>query len=196
MTQSKIVRKSVFGILSTHTELEHAISELKARGFNRDDISVVMPKGDYAQDMTVKNETKAPEGASIGATSGLVLGGTFGWLVGAGLLAISGLGPLVAAGPLLAALAGASVVGTLGGIGGALVGMGIPEYEAQRYESALKNGGTLISIHTDGEIQEEKAKSILKSFGAKDISSSRDKDSDHRPRTMVSESVTQTTYPL
>lgn len=195
MTQENLSKKSVFGLFHTQVELESAIMQLKQQGFERDDISVVMPRNDFAQNIAHENETKAPEGASIGATSGLVLGGTLGWLVGAGVLAVTGLGPLVAAGPLLAALAGASVGGALGGIGGALVGLGIPEYEAKKYESAIKDGGTLIAVHVETESEEERAKSILKNFGAKDISAVTDKASDNTRQKSASY-VPPTTYPL
>lgn len=165
-------QKTIFGIFKSAAQLDSAIFQLKTQGFSREDISIVMPRGDHGQYIAHENQTKAPEGATIGATSGLVLGGALGWLVGAGILAVTGLGPLIAAGPLLAALAGASVAGTLGGIGGALVGMGIPEYEAKNYEDAVKGGGTLIAVVTQTDAEEDRAKKILEDYGATDISSS------------------------
>lgn len=184
MAQTFRSHKSVFGLFQTQSELEATVTQLKERGFTPGDISIVMPKGDYAQNIAHENQTKAPEGATIGATSGLVLGGALGWLIGAGALAVTGFGPLVAAGPLLAALAGASIGGTIGGIGGALIGVGIPEYEAKKYESALRSGGILIAIHVDDKVEEDRAKQILESGGAHDIACFTDKAEARTYKTM------------
>ena len=100
-----------------------------------------------------------------------MLGGAMGWLLGVGALAIPGLGPFIAAGPIMAALAGAGVGGTVGGIAGALVGMGIPEYEAKRYEGRVKDGGILLSVHSDNSDWTKRAKMIMEATGAQDISS-------------------------
>jgi hypothetical protein len=129
--------------------------------------------------------TKAPEGAVTGATTGAVVGGGLGWLVGIGALAIPGIGPFVAAGPIMAALAGASVGGTAGGIAGALVGMGIPEYEAKRYEGFVKDGGILLSVHVDDREWSKRANEVLKTSGAKDISSTSEKSVDDKDSTDI-----------
>jgi hypothetical protein len=121
------------------------------------------------KDFAVENQTKAPEGAAAGAGTGVVLGGALGWLAGIGALAIPGVGPLIAAGPIMAALSGAALGGTVGGVTGALVGMGIPEFEARKYEGALKSGGSLISVHSDNSAETSRAKEIFERAGAKDI---------------------------
>jgi len=131
-----------------------------------------------SKDFAVKKGTKAPEGASTGAGTGAVLGGGLGWLVGIGALAIPGLGPFIAAGQIVAAIAGAGVGGAVGGITGALIGMGIPEYEAKRYEGRVKDGGILLSVHSDDSQWTKKAKEILERTGAQDISSTGEASSD------------------
>jgi hypothetical protein len=140
-------------------------------GFSASDISVLLPENLGSQQIGTEKATKAPEGAATGASSGAVLGGTLGLLAGIGALAIPGVGPLIAAGPIMAALAGMGVGGTIGGITGALVGLGIPEYEAKRYEGRVQKGGILLSIHCDTSDEITRAKEILKSTGAEDISS-------------------------
>src|SRR5213079_2418786 len=123
------------------------------------------------KDFATEKHTKAPEGAATGATTGGVIGGVLGWLVGLGTLAVPGVGPLIAAGPIVAALTGAGVGGAIGGIAGALIGMGIPEYEAKRYEGRIKEGGILLSVHSDNSEWTKKAKDILELTGAEDVSS-------------------------
>ncbi len=185
-------KKAVFGIYRTQTEVERAVDSLKDAGFSHSDISVLMPKSDSTQDFAHKKDTKAPEGATTGATTGAVLGGGLGWLVGIGALAIPGVGPFIAAGPIMAALAGASVGGALGGVTGALVGMGIPEYEAKRYEGFVKDGGILLSVHSENSDDTARAKKILEATGARDIASSNEvkedsnADSKFPPRTSTS----------
>jgi hypothetical protein len=125
------------------------VRSLKDEGFDDDNISVLLPDKAGTRDFAHEQNTKAPEGATVGAGTGGLLGGTLGWLVGAGTLAIPGLGPFIAAGPILAALSGASLGAAAGGVTGALVGMGIPEYEAKQYEGKLREGNILISVHTD-----------------------------------------------
>jgi hypothetical protein len=144
---------------------------LKGAGFRATDISVLFPENVGTKDFAHEKGTKAPEGASTGAGTGMVVGGTLGWLVGIGALAIPGVGPFIAAGPIVAALAGAGVGGAVGGIGGALIGMGIPEYEAKRYEGRIIKGGILLSVHSDNSDWTSKAKTILEETGAEDISS-------------------------
>lgn len=173
--QPKKGRTAVFGIFNSRSVLESAVNVLKERGFRNSDISVLMPSLEESQSMAHELSTKAPEGATTGSASGLVLGGAFGWLVGAGALAIPGIGPFVAAGPILSAIAGAGIGGTIGGITGALIGMGIPKYEAKRYETYVKEGGLLISVHVDDSDWEEKATEILEACGAHNIASTTEK---------------------
>ena len=135
---------AVFGIYSTYEGVESAVDVLKSAGFRNTDISVLFPENAGTKDFAHQKGTKAPEGASAGAATGAVIGGTLGWLAGIGALAIPGVGPFIAAGPIMAALAGAGVGGTVAGITGALIGMGIPEYEAKRYEGRLRKGGILL----------------------------------------------------
>jgi len=147
------------------------VEQLKAANFSNNDISVLLPDKSSTKDFAHEQHTKAPEGAAAGGATGGVLGGVAGWLVGIGALAIPGIGPFIAAGPIMAALGGAAIGGAVGGITGALVGMGIPEYEAKRYEGRVKQGGILLSVHCDSSEWTKKAKTILKATGADDISS-------------------------
>jgi hypothetical protein len=162
--------KAVFGVFDSRMELESTVDDLKAQGFRNSDISVLIPSDDdnYNKDTPVK-ETKASEGATTGAVGGVAFGGALGWLAGVGALAIPGIGPFVAAGPIMAALAGAGIAGTVGGVTGALIGSGIPEDEAKKYEGYLKEGGMLLSVHSDDRLWMEKAKRILEAGGAKDV---------------------------
>jgi len=161
----------VFGIYSTRAGIESAVDALKAADFRNTDISVLMPEKESTKEFAHEKHTKAPEGAATGAGSGIVIGGALGWLAGIGALAIPGVGPFIVAGPLMAALAGAGVGGAVGGVTGALIGMGIPEYEAKRYEGRINKGGMLLSVHSDNSEWVTRAKEILKSTGAEDISS-------------------------
>jgi hypothetical protein len=163
---------AVFGIYATPGTAEAAVDHLLAKGFTNSAISVLLPDDESTRAFAHEKNTKAPEGTTTGATAGGVIGGTLGLLAGIGTLAIPGVGPLIAAGPIMATLAGVGVGGTVGGLIGALVGMGIPEYEAKRYEGAVKGGGTLLSVHCDTSEQIDAAKTALKETGAKDISSS------------------------
>ncbi len=163
---------AVFGIYPSYAEVERGVDALQAAGFRNTDISVLFPESSGTKDFAHEKNTKAPEGATTGVGTGAILGGGLGWLVGIGALAIPGLGPFIAAGPIMAALAGAGVGGAVGGITGALVGMGIPEYEAKRYEGTVKDGGILLSVHSDDSVWTKKAKNILEATGAQDIASS------------------------
>lgn len=163
--------KAVFGIFESRSQLESTVDNLKADGFRNTDISVLMPSSESTKNFAHEKATKAPEGAATGATSGLAVGGVLGWLAGVGALAIPGIGPFVAAGPIVAAIAGAGIGGAVGGIAGALVGLGIPEYEAKRYEELIKGGGMLLSVHVDDSDWQERAEKILKLGGAHDVSS-------------------------
>lgn len=164
--------KGVFGIFDTKTETESAVESLKKVGFRNSDISVLMPHSGEIHNLAHEKSTKAPEGAAIGAGTGIVLGGAFGWLVGAGMIAATPvLGPLVAVGPILATFVGAGVAGTVGGLAGGLIGFGVPEYEAKRYEGFIKDGGILLSVHVDDREWLNKAERVLETSGAHDISS-------------------------
>jgi hypothetical protein len=162
---------AAFGIYPTRAAVENAVDTLKAEGYRNTDISVLFPQSVGTKDLAHKKNTKAPEAAAAGAGTGAVIGGTLGWLAGIGALAIPGLGPFIAAGPIMAALAGAGVGGAVGGVTGALVGMGIPEYEAKRYEGRVKDGGILLSVHCDDSVWTKKPKQILERTGAEDTSS-------------------------
>jgi hypothetical protein len=162
---------AAFGIYKTRAAVENAVDQLKAAGYRNTDISVLFPENVGNKDFAHEKHTKAPEGATTGAATGAVLGGALGWLAGIGALAIPGLGPFIAAGPIMAALAGAAVGGTTGGVAGALIGMGFPEYEAKRYEGRIKDGGILLSVHCDDSEWTRKAKDILENSGAEDVAS-------------------------
>jgi len=162
---------AVFGIYPSLTSVEIGVDELKSEGFRNTDISVLFPESAGTRDFAHEKNTKAPEGATAGAGTGVVLGGALGWLMGVGALAIPGIGPFIAAGPIVAALAGAGVGGTVGGIAGALIGMGIPEYEAKRYEGQLRSGGILLSVHAENSEWTKRAKQVLRRTGAQDIGS-------------------------
>jgi len=164
-------KTSVFCIAKTESQAIAIVDELKAANFSPNDISVLLPDKSGTKDFAHEQNTKAPEGAATGGVAGGVVGGALGWLVGIGALAIPGVGPFIAAGPIMAALGGAAVGGAVGGITGALVGMGIPEFEAKRYEGKIKNGNVLISVHTENSNEVKLAKEIFKSAEAEDISS-------------------------
>ena len=166
-----MAKKAVFGIVRTHDEAESLVRSLKQVGFSSNDISVLFPDKEGTRDFAHEKNTKAPEGAVVGAGTGGVAGGTLGLLVGIGALAIPGFGPLIAAGPLLAALSGAAVGAAVGGLGGALVGMGIPELEAKQYEGKIKDGNILISVHTDDAKDVDRAKEVFEIHQVSDIGS-------------------------
>ncbi len=172
---------AVFGIYPNGAVAERAVDSLLGEDFSNSDISVLLPDERSTKEFAHHKDTKAPEGTTLGVTAGGVIGGTIGVLAGVGALAIPGLGPFIAAGPIMAGLAGLGVGGAVGGLVGALVGMGIPEYEAKRYEGRVKNGGTLLSVHCDSSQEIKRAKEILKATGAEDISSTSESSSDARP---------------
>ena len=163
---------AVFGIYPDRSSVERGAIALREGGFSGNDISVLFPNQEGTREFAHEKSTKAPEGATTGAGTGALLGGGLGWLVGIGALAIPGLGPFIAAGPIMAALAGAGVGGAVGGLTGALIGMGLPEYEAKRYEGRVKDGGILLSVHSDSSEEAKRAKEILERTGARDVSSS------------------------
>ena len=166
---------AAFGIYSTNSAAERAVDQLIAAGFSNQDVSVLMADRQGSKDFAAEKNTKAPEGATAGVGVGGAVGGTLGLLAGIGALAIPGVGPLIAAGPIMGALAGLGVGGAVGGLVGALVGLGIPEYEAKRYEGRVKDGGVLLSVHCDSSEEVSRAKDILKATGAEDIASSGEK---------------------
>src|SRR5437764_13123177 len=162
---------AVFGIYRDRVSVENAVDTLRQEDFRNTDISVLFPENEGTKDFAHEKNTKAPEGTATGAASGAVIGGGLGWLAGIGALAIPGVGPLIAAGPIVAALAGVGVGGAVGGITGALIGMGIPEYEAKRYQGRVTKGGILLSVHSDNSDWTKRAKDILERTGAEDIAS-------------------------
>ena len=162
---------AVFGIFKTVSQAEQTVTHLVTAGFRNDDISVLMPDIRSSREFATEKNTKAPEGTAAGVTAGGLVGGTLGLLAGVGALAIPGVGPLIAAGPIMAALAGLGVGGAVGGMLGALVGMGVPEFEAKRYEGRIKEGGILLSVHCSTSELITRAKQVLTSDGAEDISS-------------------------
>jgi hypothetical protein len=170
---------AVFGIYRDTVALGSGLERLKTAGFRSTDVSVLMPENIGTKDFVHKKDTKAPEGAATGGVSGGVVGGVIGWLVGVGALAIPGLGPFIAAGPIMAALAGAGAGGAVGGMLGGLIGAGIPEYEAKRYEGRVKSGGILLSVHCDSSEWVKRAKAILEETGAEDISSAGEASADY-----------------
>ncbi len=176
MTETKT---AVFGIYQTRIQAERSVDDLLAAGFSNDDISVLLPDNEGSRDFAHEKSTKAPEGTAAGVTAGGAIGGTLGLLAGIGVLAIPGVGPFIAAGPLMSALAGLGVGGTVGGLIGALVGMGIPEYEAKRYEGHVKEGGVLLSVHCNTSEKIVRAKDLLKHTGAQEISSSGEASADY-----------------
>src|SRR5579871_5595276 len=170
---------AVFGIYRDKRQVEQAVDALAGNGFRTEDISVLMPDNVGTKDFAAEKNTKAPEGTATGAGAGAVVGGTLGLLAGIGALAIPGLGPFIAAGPIMGALAGAGTGGAVGGLIGLLVGMGIPEYEAKRYEGMVREGKVLLSVHCDNSDWVKRAKEILERTGAQNISSAGEKSADY-----------------
>jgi len=166
---------AVFALFPNRLQTERAVDVLIAAGFRSDDISVLAPDQETSKQFATEKNTKAPEGTTTGVTAGGAIGGTLGLLAGIGALAIPGLGPFIAAGPIMGALAGLGAGAVTGGIIGALVGMGMPEYEAKRYEGRLKEGGILLSVHCDNSDWVGRAKDILKQAGGEDVSSAGEK---------------------
>jgi hypothetical protein len=165
------MKKAVMCIVGTSEKAELVVDLLHRAGFTTNDISVLFPDKSGTRDFAHEHSTKAPEGAIGGASMGGVVGGTLGLLAGVGALAIPGLGPFIAAGPIMAALSGVGVGATVGGVAGALVGMGIPEIEAKRYEGKIKGGNMLVSVHTESADERKRAENIFKAANADDICS-------------------------
>jgi len=173
-------KKAVYGIFDSSLRAEQTVDSLRAAGFTNDDISVLLQDNASSREFAHKKDTKAPEGTTAGVVAGGAIGGTLGLLAGIGSIAIPGVGPFIAAGPIMGALAGLGTGGAVGGLIGALVGMGIPEYEAKRFEGRLKDGGVLLSVHCNTSDQITRAKDILKQSGAQDISSAGEASSDSK----------------
>src|SRR6202046_5438538 len=165
-------KTAAFGIYPSRATAEIAVDQLVSAGFSQADISVLMADNQGSKDFAAEKNTKAPEGATAGVGVGGAVGGTLGLLAGIGALAIPGVGPLIAAGPIMGALAGLGVGGAVGGLVGALVGLGIPEYEAKRYEGRVKDGGILVSVHCDTSDEISRAKDVLKQAGGETTPSS------------------------
>jgi hypothetical protein len=161
--------KSVFCIATTRSQADLIVNRLQSSGFSNNDISVLFPDKETTRDFAHEKNTKAPEGIATGAGTGGVVGGALGWLAGIGALAIPGVGPFIAAGPIMAALSGAAVGATVGGIAGGLIGLGIPELEAKRYEGKVKAGNILLSVHTENSDEIKAAEKIFQNAGAQDI---------------------------
>jgi len=164
-------KKSIFCIATSRVQAEQIVDRLKSANFSNNDISALFPDKETNRDFAHEKNTKAPEGAVTGASTGGVLGGALGWLVGIGALAIPGVGPFIAAGPIMAALGGAAIGAAAGGIAGGLIGLGIPELEAKRYEEKIKSGNILISVHTENSDEIKRAKEIFTQANAQDICS-------------------------
>jgi hypothetical protein len=162
-------KKSVFCIAPSRVQADQIVDELKAGNFSNNDISVLFSDKNTNRGFAHEKNTKAPEGALAGAGTGVVVGGTLGWIAGIGALAIPGVGPFIAAGPIMAALSGVAIGAAIGGIAGGLIGLGIPEIEARRYEGKIKNGNILISVHTENSEEINRAKDIFTKAGAQDI---------------------------
>ena len=165
------MKKAVFCIAQNIEQAEHIVDRLKFAGFSNNAISVLLPDKTGTKDFAHEKHTKAPEGAAIGGAAGIGVGAVLGWLAGIGSLAIPGVGPFIAAGPIMGALSGAAVGAATGSLTGALIGLGIPEYEAKRYEGKIKGGSALISVHTDSSEERSKAKEIFEQAHAEDIAS-------------------------
>jgi hypothetical protein len=171
-----------YGIYPDRTEFERALDALRTAGFRSSDVSAILPERDRTtKDLAHEINTKAPEGAATGAGAGAAVGGVLGWLVGIGALTIPGIGPLLAAGPIVAALAGAGAMGATGGLVGGLIGAGIPEIEAKRYAGRIREGGYLISVHCDDRDWAKRAKEILEATGGRDVVSTSEAAPDYRP---------------
>ena len=172
------MKRSALCLVDTEAQADAVVAKLRSAGFSDNDISVLFPDKGSTRDFAHKKATKMPQGATVGASTGGVVGGTIGLLAGIGALAIPGLGPFIAAGPIMAALSGGAIGAGVGGLTGALVGLGIPEYEAKRYEGKVKEGGILISVHSESNDETNRAKNIFKEEGAHDISSTGEAHSD------------------
>jgi hypothetical protein len=165
-----MARKAVFCIVDSEEQASRIVGDLRGAGFSSNDVSALFPDKQATRDFAHEQHTKAPEGAATGAAAGGLLGGTLGWLAGIGSLAIPGVGPFIAAGPIMGLLSGAAVGAATGGLTGALVGYGMPEHEAKLYEGKVRGGNILLSVHTEDSNELSRAKEIMRRNGARDIS--------------------------
>jgi hypothetical protein len=172
-------KTAVFGIYPSLSSADNATETFVRSGFPAGDISALLPENLGSRQIGTEKATKAPEGAATGAGSGAILGGTLGLLAGIGAIAIPGVGPFIAAGPIMAVLAGVGVGGAVGGFTGALIGLGIPEYEAKRYEGRMQKGAILLSVHCNTSDEVKRAKELMKGTGAEDISSTGESSADY-----------------
>ncbi len=172
--------KVVYGICTSRKTVEDVVIRLEEGGFRHEDVSVLFSSPETSKEFAHTNQTKAPEGALYGGSAGAVLGGALGWLAGIGAIAIPGVGPFIAAGPIMGMLAGAGAGSVSVGLVGTLVGIGFPEYEARRYEGRIKEGGTLVSVHVDNNEWKNKAEDIMEDCGVEDISSSSESTADYK----------------
>lgn len=163
------MKQAVICIVPTETDAERIVLALRNVGFTSNNVSALLPDKNTTKDMGHEKHSKAPEGAAAGAGAGMVLGGTLGWLAGVGALAIPGVGPFIAAGPIMAMLSGAAIGGAAGGASGGLIGLNIPEFEAKQYEGKLRDGNILLSVHAEDDDQAKRAEDIFKHLGARDI---------------------------
>ncbi|HLX44845.1 MAG TPA: hypothetical protein VKR43_15470 [Bryobacteraceae bacterium] len=170
---------AVFGIYGSESHAANGVDQLRLAGFRNTDVSVLFSENAGNKDLAHEKNSKAPEGATAGAGTGAIVGGALGWLAGIGALAIPGLGPFIAAGPIMGLLGGLGVGGAVGGVTGALIGAGMPEYEAKRYEGSIRKGGVLLSVHCDSSDWEKKAKDILAHSGAEDVASTSEAKADY-----------------
>ena len=171
-----------YGIYPDRASFESALEALRAAQFRNSDISAILPDRDRTtRDLAHEINTKTPEGNAAGAGAGAAIGGVLGWLVGIGAIAIPGIGPLIAAGPVVAALAGAGAAGATGGLVGGLVGAGIPEIEAKRYAGRIRDGAYLISVHCDDKEWAKRAEEILEATGGRDVVKTAEATADYRP---------------
>lgn len=165
------MKRAVICMVKSRDQAAEIVYDLKGRGFSNDEISALFPDKGGTRDFAHAHETKAPEGATVGASTGGLVGGALGWLAGIGSLAIPGLGPFIAAGPIMAALGGAAAGAAAGGVTGALIGYGMPEYEAKVYEGKIRDGNILLSVHTESSDELKAAKEVFSKHGAEDVSS-------------------------
>lgn len=170
---------SVFGIYSTYAGLQSGAEALRAAGFRTTDVAALIPENQGSKDLAHEKHTKAPEGTMLGGIIGAVVGGILAWLIATGVIAIKGLGPLVAAGPVVAVLAGIGALGALGFIIGGLAGAASPEYEARRYRGRIKRGGLLLSVHCDNSQWSRLARRTIKMTGADGISQAPERGADY-----------------
>ena len=189
---------AVFGMYDTRTATEEAVSALMAAHFRKADISALFPDNAGSKDLAHEKSTKAPEAATTGAAAGAIAGGVLGWFIGIGVLTVPHAGPLVAAGPFVAALAGIGALGVLAGLVCGLIGLGVPEYEAKRYDGRIKHGGVLLSVHCDNPDWVKRAREIMRRTGAEDVSQASEAHADFavsdkpmpRTRTAITEDPT------